>query len=141
MVQKLHPFWRPLLRAVAPGSSPFRFAPRVPNRHHTTERVNIQQPCTHLTRISFSPFTSRASRMEYACIATTPLRSPSPQPPCQLSNTPVEQLNRNSLLTFMTSSAQNFSVSRISVVNSSVVTPPVRSSIASLQAVNARQQA
>lgn len=93
---------------------------------------------TNLTRRSFSPFTSRACIIEYACKGLIPLRSVSSYVPCQLSKTPVAQPNRNSSLTLMISSLQNFSVSRISDVKSSVVTPPVRSSMASLYAISNR---
>ena len=59
------------------------------------------------------------------------------QPVCQLSNTPVAHPKRKSWLTFMISSVQNLSVSKISLEKSSVVTPPVRSSMASLEGVSA----
>jgi hypothetical protein len=70
---------------------------------------------------------SRASMMTYAWPSDIP--SLLPYPP---SNRPVEQPKRNSLFTFRISFFQNSSISSMSDVNSSVVTPPVRSSTPSL---------
>ena len=93
----------------------------------------------HLNRSRRWPSISLASMIEYEWFSDMPFRSlggPLYLGSSQLEYRPVPQPKRKSLLTFISSSLQNRSLSRMLLDNISDVTPPVRSSMASLQHVN-----
>lgn len=134
MIEQLHPLWCPLLGTVTPRAAPFFLSPWVSTEISKAHQVRPSAR-TYLKRSNLTPLISFASMIEYECPSDIPLRSlggPRYFGSSQFENIPVAQPKRNCLLTFINSSFQNLSLSSILVDKISEVTPPVRSSIASL---------
>lgn len=103
-------------------------------------RVRIMKEIVqlYLSRNNRTPSNSVASIIEYEWFSDIPFLSlggPSYLGYNQLDHKPVPQPKRNSLLTFISSSFQKRSLSKILLDRISIVTPPVRSSIASLDTI------